>query len=391
MAFIKKYAGKRGTTYRVRWKEGGGRDGKEVEATFDYHADAVTFKAAVDLAGQSWPSGWRRVGTTAVREDERPQESSEVPLFADWATQVVDAMSGIEPYTRGTYRSYLTQRLVPAFGHLRVNEVQAVHIGVWINELEAEGRKPKTIANYHGLLFQIIDAAVRHEPPLRSGNPCKDTRLPRRDTGDEVHDEMVFLTYPQYQLIRSHAPETVRDMLDVAVGTGLRFAELTALQVGDVDVLAKPHPMLRVRRAWKTDEKGRRAKLGPPKTRRSRRTVQLTPELAEILIPHVGGRASDEFVFTSPGGKAWWRHNFYNRCWKPAVDEAMKEGLEARPRIHDLRHTHVSWLIARGVQLTAISRRLGHESITTTIDRYGHLLPEVDDGLVKALAVAMDG
>jgi integrase len=51
----------------------------------------------------------------------------------------------------------------------------------------------------------------------------------------------------------------------------------------------------------------------------------------------------------------------------------------------------VSWLIAQGVQLTAISRRLGHESITTTIDRYGHLLPEVDDGLVKALAVAMDG
>ena len=84
-----------------------------------------------------------------------------MPLFADWPTQVVDAMSGIEPYTRGTYRSYLNQRLIPAFGHLRVNEVEAVHIGVWINDLEAEGRKPKTIANYHGLLFQIMEAAVQ--------------------------------------------------------------------------------------------------------------------------------------------------------------------------------------------------------------------------------------
>jgi integrase len=307
MASIRKYAGKRGITYRVRWREGGGRDGREIKTTFDYHADAITFKGAVDAAGQSWPPGRRRVGSTAVREEERPQESSEVPLFADWATQVVDAMSGIEPYTRGTYRSYLNQRLIPAFGHLRVNEVEAVHIGVWINDLEAEGRKPKTIANYHGLLFQIMEAAVQRESPLRASNPCKATRLPRRDTGDEVHDEMVFLTYPQYQLIRSHAPQTVRDMLDGAVGTGLRFAELTALQVGDIDILAKPHPILRVRRAWKTDEKGRRAKLGPPKTRRSRRTVQLTPDLAEILIPHVGGRASDEFVFTSPGGKAWWR------------------------------------------------------------------------------------
>jgi hypothetical protein len=40
----------------------------------------------------------------------------------------------------------------------------------------------------------------------------------------------------------------------------------------------------------------------------------LTQELAEILIPHVADRASDGFVFISPGGKAWWRHNFYNRC-----------------------------------------------------------------------------
>jgi integrase len=67
----------------------------------------------------------------------------------------------------------------------------------------------------------------------------------------------------------------------------------------------------------------------------------------------------------------------------------MKSGLEIRPRIHDLRHTHVSWLIAQGVQLPAISRRLGHESITTTNDRYGHLLPEVDDGLVRVLGAAM--
>jgi len=242
---------------------------------------------------------------------------------------------------------------------------------------------------------QRINTSRRFWKPMRyhrwPTNQMIQARLPPSLSRLISATALVFLTYQQYQLIRSHEGESVRDMLDVRVGTGLRFAELTALQVGDVDVLAKPHPMLRVRRAWKTDEKGRRAKLGPPKTRRPRRTVQLTPDLAEILIPHIGGRASDEFVFTSPGGKAWWRHNFYNRCWKPAIDEAKNEGLEVRPRIRDLRHTHVSWLIAQGVQLTAISRRLGHESITTTIDRYGHLLPEVDDGLVKALAVAMDG
>ncbi|MGH8837221.1 MAG: hypothetical protein ACRDWG_19835, partial [Actinomycetes bacterium] len=105
MAFITKYAGKRGTTYRVRWREGGGRDGKPAAAVFDYQADAVTFKGAVDAAGQSWPAGWRRVGSTAVRHDEKPRGSSEIQLFAAWGTQVVEAMSGIEPSTRGSYRS----------------------------------------------------------------------------------------------------------------------------------------------------------------------------------------------------------------------------------------------------------------------------------------------
>ena len=60
----------------------------------------------------------------------------------------------------------------------------------------------------------------------------------------------------------------------------------------------------------------------------------------------------------------------------PACEKA---GLtDPRPRIHDARHTHASWLIADpDVNMVTIQRRLGHEKITTTIDTYGHLLPEV--------------
>ena len=54
-------------------------------------------------------------------------------------------------------------------------------------------------------------------------------------------------------------------------------------------------------------------------------------------------------------------------------------------RVHDLRHTHASWLIAAGVPLPVIQRRLGHESITTTVDRYGHLAPDSDVAVLAAL------
>lgn len=64
--------------------------------------------------------------------------------------------------------------------------------------------------------------------------------------------------------------------------------------------------------------------------------------------------------------------------------EANTAGFTKPPRIHDLRHTHTSWLIAGKVPPPVIQARLGHESITTTVDRYGHLLESSDDGIVAA-------
>ncbi|MFJ2115860.1 tyrosine-type recombinase/integrase, partial [Streptomyces sp. NPDC087850] len=61
----------------------------------------------------------------------------------------------------------------------------------------------------------------------------------------------------------------------------------------------------------------------------------------------------------------------------------------ASRRTHDLRHTHASWLIAGKVPLPVIQARLGHESITTTVDRYGHLLESSDDEVVAAVKWAM--
>lgn len=66
-----------------------------------------------------------------------------------------------------------------------------------------------------------------------------------------------------------------------------------------------------------------------------------------------------------------------HRAWGPALDE-LGDQLRTRPRIHDLRHTHASWLIAAVVPLTVIQRRLGHESIKTTSGRYGHLADDAD-------------
>ena len=76
------------------------------------------------------------------------------------------------------------------------------------------------------------------------------------------------------------------------------------------------------------------------------------------------------------------RRHFLRRHFHPAVERA---GIEAGLRFHDLRHTCVSLLIAQGAHPKEISERLGHSTIRLTYDRYGHLLPSLDDRLRDGL------
>src|SRR5690606_12851474 len=95
------------------------------------------------------------------------------------------------------------------------------------------------------------------------------------------------------------------------------------------------------------------------------------------------------------------RHgHFTSRSWAPAVRKASDvelceslglTPLTRVPTIHDLRHTHASWLIARGVPLPYIQARLGHESITTTVNTYGHLVADAHDQMASAIALTLTG
>jgi hypothetical protein len=69
------------------------------------------------------------------------------------------------------------------------------------------------------------------------------------------------------------------------------------------------------------------------------------------------------------------------------IKSCVRAGLDPRPRIHDLRHSHVAWLIAEGAPLPVIQARLGHEKITTTIDTYGHLMPDLQRAAADAASL----
>jgi integrase len=281
----------------------------------------------------------------------------------------------------------------------RVTEIHESDVKVW---LIGWNRSLKTKANYHGLLHGIFNYA--REQGLLAENPCART-APKRSKVRQSQAELRFLTEEEFGTVAAAAGEEA-DLLRIAVGTGLRFGEITALWVSDVDLKRR---RVRVNKAWKRDgeadeqdipawlRKSLRGKhrmrghhLGNPKTPRSRRTIEISEGLAALLAPRIAGRMADDFVFTSPTGRPIHHSDYYERVWTPLIAAVSARGI-APFRFHDLRHTHVAWLVAGGVPLPHIQARLGHESITTTIDTYGHLLPVGDELISSAVDLALEG
>jgi integrase len=406
MAYIQQRPRKNGpTAYQVRWRDGGGREGEDQSEKFYDLAKAEQFKTLVDTHGQHWPPGWVR-GEGFI---EQPAVPGDMP-FLKWATRYVDRLTGIDPKTREDYHREIrihlsllrhvepSGRTVPAtIGNLTQDDITD-----WVR-LEEDGdpdpddpekwqrrpADPKSIANRHGLLYCITQAAIEATPQLRTKNCCKGTKLPRVD--DHTEEEMTFLERDEYHRIAQEFTDPdARDLADWLVGTGMRWGEATALQVKDFR-LTGAAPTVTVQRAWKRSKKGSEHAfyLGPPKTKKARRVLRLSPGQTDMARRLITGQPPEAFVFRTATGLHWRHSNFYNRKWQPAVKAAVAKGLTKRPRIHDLRHTHVSWLIGERIPLPAIQIRLGHESIQTTVDRYGHLEQSLDDDISAAVEAAM--
>ncbi|MGJ5898316.1 tyrosine-type recombinase/integrase [Streptomyces niveiscabiei] len=401
MAFIRNREHANGDiSYVVCWRAGGARGGKNESEIFSDPDAARKFKDLVNGFGQQWPPGWIR-GQGFVADLRSAEE-----MFEPFALKQIGLLTGVQGDTRAKYRRLVEQNMSPWFKNCSVRDgeggISREMVQQWVNDLAAGKAapldpadhrprtkyKPKTIGNQHGLLHTILQAAVDAEPQLRATNPCAFTRLPRLD-GEQVEEEMVFLEREEYRWIYECMAEDAKDLADTLAETGVRWGEGTALQPRDLR-RRNGRPALRVQRAWKRDEDGK-PYLGAPKTKRSRRTIVITWKLDAMLRRRAKGKAPDDLLFTGPEGGRWDAGTFRRLRWVPAIElAAEKFGLIKRPRIHDLRHSHAAWLIAARVPLPAIQARLGHESITTTVDRYGHLLDALDDEVMAAVAWAMD-
>lgn len=336
---------------------------KQRSATFDTREEADDFKGLVEKYGAA--------RAVLILTGERPAPSADAPTgpaLAEYLDRHIDELTSASPATKENYRTYV-ESLRGSIGGRPLETVTARDIQTWVASMQQAKKSGKTIKNHLAFVAGALNRAV--ETGELASNPCKGVRGVTATRSVEP----VFLTPEQVHGIADRVTPKYRPFVLWLAGTGMRFSEATALTVGDIDVAAGT---ARVNKAWKRVP-GSGVELGAPKSRRSIRTVNFSPKLLEGIDMD---RPADELLFQSTVGT---RVNIdtFRVTWDVAV-----KGVVPRPRIHDLRHTCASLMIAGGVPLPAIQAHLGHESIQTTVGTYGSLDRSAGEKAAAAIGAA---
>lgn len=350
------------TTSAGRFKVRFRLDRLQTSETFDTASEARTFAKWLDALG---PQG-------AVDRLSEQEQQATIPTLDQVAAEHIRHLSGIEEGTRKTYTRLWERVWSPLLGGVQAHRLTADDVKLAVNEL-GKTYSHKSLENQRGLLAGVVQRAV--EQGHLTKNVARGVRLPRGQEGDRV--EMRIISPAEFAEVEARLPEHYRPFVRFLYGTGCRWGEAVALTVADVAL-----PNVRVRRALKWSPDNQR-KVGATKTRKGNRTVVVGDVMLDDLRAACAGKAGTDLVWTATRGGPILHRTFWSRYWLPAVSH-----LEPRPRIHDLRHSHASILLAAGVPIHIVQVRLGHESIKTTVDTYGHLLPDAQAMAANAASVA---
>ena len=332
----------RGGGYIVRWRF----NGKQHSKKFDRKRDAQAFEAKQRTLIQSnsfTPPARARITVEALADE--------------WfSTRTVS------PRTLHDYQEVWTNLIAPTWSTTRVENIRPDAITSWVSTL-AKRFSPARVNKAFTVFKQLLDFAVMGErlesnPATRAKTLAGRGFLPRPLT-EKAHR---YLTANEVRHLAAQ-DSTLTTMILTMAYTGLRFGEVTALRVRDVDVLRSRVHVLRA-----FSEVNGRLVPGPPKSGLAREVP--TPRfLRELLQERVTSATSpDDLVFLAKKGGP-----FRNKTFRRLFDAAVAASGLPRLTPHDLRHTYASLSIHAGVGPKALQEAMGHADIRLTMNTYAGL------------------
>ena len=328
-----------------------------------------------------------------------------------WLTDYVKRKVRIKSFDK--YEGCLRCYVKPALGNVPLLKVKSPDVQrLFNNLLENGGRERKiklpdgtevtekrgisssTVKATRRYLSMAIDQAVK--VGLLTKNVVKDTQPPKL-----VKKEIRPLNKQQAGALTAMAKEDAAKAVEdkvikesvymamlLALATGARLGEIFGLKWDCVDITKG---VIHIKRALVTGKSGRM--FEEPKTAKSRRQIPVPNDVVDELRRykkwqdwqrHLLGNKwqENDLVITNQIGNVMNTSNFTTRYFKKLLE---RSGIDRSIKFHDLRHTHATLLLLQGINPKIVQERLGHSTVTMTLDTYSHLLPDMQDAAVKAL------
>ena len=355
--------------FRIVCSLGYGADGRQIRKTTTFKApEGTTPKKAEKLANEFALDFERKIrGNVEFADNMKFSELCE-QYFALYAT------NKLKRVTAYTYEGQVKIHLLPEFGNLRLKNFTPNRISNFFGKLKV---KPQTCKRIFTILESIFSFAVHQGLILKS--PCIGVILPKAKNNDDK--KMLNLSQVKI-LMKMLTSEDVESsqfsvIIRTLILTGLRASECLALQWGDVDF---ENSVISVKHNLCYD--GKKTWLDIPKTKKSRRVIAMSAELAELLKNHytrqqiIKNSVKYDFnpinlVFTSKTGSFKDRSGLLRE-----FKRFIKDTDFSFATLHMLRHANATLLLNSGVDIKLVSENLGHNNISTTADIYADVLLE---------------
>jgi integrase len=294
-------------------------------------------------------------------------------------------VAGKRSRTLRGYERLMRLHVTPTLGKVLLTKLTPEHLER-LYAAKLETLSETTVHHIHAVVHRALAHALRKD--LIARNVASLVDAPAIKTR-----EMVTLSEDELQrFIAQVAGDELEALHVTAVTTGMRLSELLGLRWRDVD-LTKREIHLR----YTLEKYHGEITFAEPKTKGSRRTVNLVRTAAELLRRHRVAQARARIT----AGAAWIDRDlvFTNELGLPVADQSFRRGfhrhLKAADcpeiRIHDGRHTAASILLGRGVHAKIVSEMLGHSRIATTMDLYSHVTPTMQREATAEMEKAIGG
>ncbi|MGC0386800.1 tyrosine-type recombinase/integrase [Streptomyces sp. SAI-129] len=371
----------------MRYREPGGRGGRQRERSFEKKGDADSFAAKVerekDLGTYIAPTGLL------------------VPLVAVYR-EFIDSGSRVNG-TRYQYETSLRLHVEPYFGSTAVGAVKPKHLNAWLKWMvEERGYEESTAINRYETLAGVFSFAVANEYITK--NPCQHVRTGRQRVKRRVKMTIRLPTLAEIEAIERHLPGPYKLLVWLMAGCGLRIGEACAVTLQQFDLESgtlyvdrqvtqdgeNEEPKTAVQKAI-TKGRGRAHCVRHLKWRDldEGRAVPVPPTIAAKVQEHVRmygtfrveegpNRLEGDYLFSNIGRTNILMYSLVDRLWRNAKRAA---GIKRRITTHWLRHFFASAGLSKGVPVTDMAEWLGHRDPRITHQTYAHVMPDAPERL----------